>query len=175
LIARPNTDEYGQFYAGYIARIPEGSDPLVLLQDQRQQIRDLLGGLNDAQARSRYAPDQWSIKEVVGHLTDFERVFGYRTLRISRGDTTRLPGFDQDFFVSASNYDARSLSSLLEEFAALRAVNLMLFESFTPEMLEQRGVASDNPMTPRAIVYIAAGHTITHLDSLRTEYLPALP
>ncbi len=175
MITRPNSDEYGQFYAGYIARVPEGSDPLTLLQNQRQQVVDLLGGLTDEQALSRYAPDQWSIKEVVGHLTDFERVFSYRALRVSRGDQTPLPGFDQDFFVSNAHYDTHSLASLLTEWDMLRAGTLMLFQSFTPEMLTQRGIASNNPVTPRAIIYIATGHTDTHLESLRTEYLPALP
>lgn len=175
MITRPNADEYGQFYAGYIARVPEGGDPLALLETQRQQIRDLLGGLSDAQALSRYAPGQWSIKEVVGHLTDFERVFSYRALRISRGDQTPIPGFDQDFFVANANYDDHPLADLLTEWDTLRAGTLMLFRSLTPEMLTQRGIASDNPISPRAIIYIAAGHTNVHLESLRTEYLPALP
>ncbi len=170
MIQRPNSDEYAEFYAGYVARVPDG-DVLQMLQDQRQQLADLLRGVSDEQAQVYPAPGEWNIKEVIGHLNDAERVFSYRALRISRKDATPLSGFEQNEFVRESNFSAVPLSDLLEEFDSLRAANLLLFKHLTPEMLTVRGTASNNTVTPRALVYIIAGHTDGHIESLRTVYL----
>jgi hypothetical protein len=170
VIPRPNSDEYAEFYAGYVARVPDG-DVIQLLHDQRQQLADLLRGVSEQQAEAYPAPGEWNIKEVIGHLNDGERVFSYRALRFSRKDLTPLAGFDQNDFVRESNFSARSLSDLLEEFDHLRAANVLMFKSLTPDMLSQRGIASENPITPRALVYIVAGHADGHIDSLRTVYL----
>lgn len=170
MISRPNTDEYAEFYAGYVGRVPEG-DVLQFLRDQPQQLRDLLSGLTDEQAATRPAPAEWSIKEVIGHINDGERVFSYRALRFSRGDETALPGFDQDLFVKNANFSEQPLSDLLDEFTHLRAANVLLYKHMSPEVQMRRGTASTYPVSVRALIYITAGHVEHHLESLRTVYL----
>ncbi|MFN8371635.1 MAG: DinB family protein [Anaerolineae bacterium] len=170
MIVRPNTDEYAEFYAGYVARVPDG-DVLQFLREQPQRLRDLLRGVSEEQAAARPAPKEWSIKEVISHLNDGERVFSYRALRFSRGDETALPGFDQDLFVENSNSAAVPLADLLDEFAHLRAANLLLYTQFQPETLARRGTASNYPVSVRGLVYITAGHVEHHYESLRTVYL----
>jgi hypothetical protein len=122
----------------------------------------------------RPAPGEWSIKEVVGHINDTERVFAYRALRISRADSTPLAGFEQDAYVRESNFGLRTLYDLLEEFALLRRANLLAFTKLTPDMLVRMGTASNNPVSVRALLYMIAGHVEHHLESLRVDYLPKM-
>ena len=126
----PAAAEYAPYYHTYVRLIT--ADPLVALRQQPQELRRLLAGLTDEQARFRYAPGKWSIKEKLVHMIDTERIFAYRALRIGRGDTTPLPGFEQDDYVPASDADSRPLASILEEYDAVRAATLSLLESFTP-------------------------------------------
>ncbi len=127
MIARPQADEYNPFYAGYVQRVPVGSDVFALLSRQPDDLRALLANVGDEQANLRPAPGEWSIKEVIGHVDDAERVFAYRAMRIARGDTTPLPGFEQDDYVRGTDFNARSLRSLLDEFAAQRDGECDLF------------------------------------------------
>ena len=122
-------------------------------------------------ARTRPAPAEWSINEVLGHLVDGERIFSYRTLRIARGDKTPLPGFEQDDYILPGKFNARALASLLDEFAIARRATLSLVETLDDEMLARMGTASNNPISARALVYITAGHVAHHFESLRTVYL----
>lgn len=168
-IARPNADEYAPFYAGYVQHVPDG-DLFDLFARQSGTLHGLLGNLSSAQADFRPGPAEWSIKEVVGHMLDGERVFAYRALRISRNDQTPLPGFDQDDFVRESNFKDRTLPDLLEEFDLLRRANLLAFSRLSEEASLRRGMASDNPVSARALLYIMAGHVEWHMESLRKDY-----
>jgi hypothetical protein len=170
-IQRPTSDEYAPFYAGYIQKVPEGKDIFELLTEQISVVKNLLWELPQEQANFRYAPEQWSVKEVLGHVCDAERVFAYRALRISRNDTTPLPSFDQDLFVRESNYSTRDLNSLVEEFELLRRANLLVFKDMTEEVSIRCGTASDKPVSVRALLYMMVGHVNQHLESLHTEYL----
>lgn len=170
MIQRPQSDEYNEFYAGYVGRVPEGGDLLALLNGQPEALRSLLENTTDEQASTRPAPAEWSVKEVLGHIADTERVFAYRLLRIARGDQTPLPGFDQDAFVNATDFNRRSLADLLDEFDFQRRANMLLAASLTDEEIDRRGTASSNPISVRALLYILAGHVLHHIESFKTDY-----
>src|SRR5262249_12977239 len=144
MIPRPHSDEYTSFYAGYVELVPEGSDIFAILSAQPDELRALMQGLSDAQAEAHPAPGEWSIKEVLGHICDAERVFAYRTLRGVRGDATPLAGFDQDEYVRATNFNARSLDSLLDEFASQRRSSLLCFHPLSDTEFARRGTVNDN-------------------------------
>lgn len=166
----PQPDEYAPFYAGYVQRVPAGSDILALLNQQPDELTALLRSLPETQAALRPAPDEWSVKEVIGHIADTERIFAYRALRIARGDTTPLPGFEQDAYVRATDFNARRLSDLLEEFACQRRANVLCFQPLTEAEVARRGTASSASVSVRALLYIMAGHVLHHIESLRTDY-----
>lgn len=170
MIPRPQSDEYGAYYAGYIQRVPEGSDLLALLSQQPDELRALVQNVSDQQAAVHPAPGEWSVKEVLGHLVDTERVFAYRAMRIARGDATPLAGFDQDDYVRATSFNARSLTDLVDEFDYLRRANILCFKALTAEERQRCGTASNNPASVRALLYIMAGHVAHHVESLRTVY-----
>lgn len=170
-IPRPLETEYFAYYHQYIRRVPEG-DVLQWMEAQIAEVRGLLGGVDEARAAARPAPGEWTIKQVVGHLNDTERIFSYRALRFARGDQAALPGFDQAPYAEAAVFARVSLADLLEEFATLRRASLCLFRPLALEDLARSGVASDHPITVRALVYCLGGHVDHHLESLRTVYLP---
>ena len=172
-IAKPGSDEYGAYYGDYVARVPDG-EILTILVEQHDEFQRMVEGLTEEQAAQAFAPGEWTIKEVVGHLGDAERLFSFRALCFSRGERAPLPGFDQDDYVRESNFGARGLADLLQELAQLRVANLITFRHFTPEMTLRRGVASDNEVSVRALVYILAGHFNYHISDLREKYLPAI-
>lgn len=169
-IERPDSSEYAPFYAGYVSQVPEG-DVLDLLARQIDDTTALIGGLSGAQAGHRYAPGKWSIKEIVGHVADAERVFSYRALRIGRNDQTPLPSFDENAWMPYGNFDAQPLANLLSELRAVRQSTLALYRSFTPEAVARRGVASQKEISVRAIIYVTAGHERHHVGILRDRYL----
>lgn len=170
-IERPSENEYAPFYAGYIQCVPDG-DVFDLLARQSDTLRALLAPLSAEQADFRPGPAEWSIKEVVGHINDAERVFAYRILRISRGDQTPLPSFEQDEYVRAANFGARTLADLLEEFNLLRRANLLAFNRLSAEANRLRGTVNGFGVSVRALIYIMAGHVEHHTESLRRDYLP---
>jgi hypothetical protein len=171
---RPASDEHSPYYGGYIDQVPEG-DILTHLAGQIERTTRLLQGLSEEQAAFRPTPTDWSVKEVICHISDSERVFAYRALRIARADPTPLAGFDQEPYVVAAEADARPLADLLAEFASVRASTLWLFRSLPAAAWLRRGVASDAPVSVRALAYIIAGHENHHVRSLLTEYLtPAM-
>jgi hypothetical protein len=163
----PAPSEYNEFYAGYLARAE--ADPLGQLARQAEEVA-ALAALGDARAELSPKPGEWSAKQILGHLCDFERVFSYRALRFSRGDETPLSGFEQDPYVAAGRANERPLAELIEEFVALRTATLLLFRSFTEDMLDLGGVASGNPVTVRALVFITPGHCEGHLADIRRDY-----
>lgn len=170
----PEADEYAPFYAPYVALV-RGRDPLGVLKRQIPALRAVCAGLPDAQARARYAPGKWSLKEVVGHLADVERVFAYRMLRIVRGDATPLSGFDENAYVEAAGFDERSLRSLLIELETVRAATLRLVETVPDGRWAARGVANGVEVSARALLYITAGHIEHHFNVLRERYGLAVP
>jgi len=167
---RPDTTEYAPFYAGYVAQVPDG-DVLGTLTWQLDDTLALLRGLSDAEGEGRYAPGKWSVKEVVGHIADTERIMAYRALRVARGDRTPLPGFDQDDYVRAARADGRPLAALASELESVRRATLTLFRSFDEEALLRRGVANGVEVTPRALAYVIAGHERHHVEILHARYL----
>lgn len=170
----PRPTEYGPFYAGYIARVAS-EDVMSRLHAQTATIQQVFAGLTEDQSLFRYAEGKWSVKEVLGHLTDAERIFSYRALRIARGDRTPLAGFDENAYVAAAHFDARPLAELMEEWTRARAATLPLLRSFGPEEIDRVGSANGVEISTRAIAYILAGHVEHHLDVLRTRYGRAAP
>ncbi len=171
---RPEAGEYAEHYATYISKVP-GTDVLGILESQRLQMSQLFAGRTERDGNFRYAPGKWTIKEVLGHITDTERIFSYRALRIARGDQTPLPGFEQDDFVKNGGFAARTLTDLVEEFAAVRGASVALFRSFDDQAWSRRGVASEKQVTVRALGFITAGHLIHHRMILEEQYFPAIP
>lgn len=169
LAARPGADEHIEYYTKYIARVP-GEDVGEALRSQGTATLRLLQGVTDAQALHRYAAGKWSVKEVLGHLTDAERVFAYRALRFGRGDTTPLPGFDENQYVPAAQSDLRTMHSLRTELGAVRASTLSLLDSFDAEALVRRGEANGHSISVRALLWIVAGHELHHVALLRERY-----
>lgn len=167
---RPAPDEHAPFYARYIARVPDG-DIVHHLEEQIVETLGLLESLPEEKAGHRYAPGKWSIREVVGHLCDAERVFAYRAMRFARADATPLPGFDEQAFVANAAFDTRSLHSLAEELETVRWATIAFFDALEAEAWPRRGVANDYPMTVRALAWTAAGHELHHREILRTRYL----
>ena len=170
-IERPSPSEYAEYYRKYVDLVPDG-DLIDILMDQFDETALLLGPLTDEQACRPYAPGKWSVKEVVGHMVDTERIFTYRALRIARGDQTPLAGYDQDAFVRAGGFNGRSLVSLLADLHLARRSTTGLFRELSPEVLARTGVANDNPVSVRAIAWIIAGHERHHLKIVRERYLP---
>jgi hypothetical protein len=170
-VRRPRPDEVGSYYFRYIDLVPEG-DVLAELERGLEETRALLARFGEARGAHRYASGKWSVKEVVGHVIDGERVFAYRALRIARGDATPLASFEQDDYVAAAGSDRRRLADLVEELTHLRAANLLFFRSLQPADWEQRGTASGNPFVACAFPFILAGHETHHRRVLAERYLP---
>jgi hypothetical protein len=166
---RPDAHEFAPYYAGYVALVPEG-DILAVLAAQVGEVRALAAAVGPEREIHRYAPDKWSIREVVGHVTDGERVFGHRAFCIARGEQQSLPGFDEQAYMKESNYDALPLARLAEDFAALRGVNLSFLQGLPPEAWRRQGIANGNQVTVLALAYMLAGHARHHLGVLRERY-----
>ena len=170
ITTKPEPTEHVPYYEKYIALVPD-EDVVATLGRQLDETLNTLRGLTETQAASRYAPDKWSIKELVGHIIDGERVFAYRLLRFARQDQTPLPGFEQDDYVRAGNFDNRRFSDLIEEYEHVRRANLSLLRSLDEASWMRRGTANDSEVSVRALAYIIAGHETHHMQILRTRYL----
>ena len=167
---RPGPEDYAPYYENYINLI-QGEDILKILNDQSKKTQDVLNSFSEHKGNYRYADGKWTVKEVVGHLLDTERVFAYRALCIARGEKKSLPGFDQNDYVKEGNFNSRELFELNYEFRLLRESNLLMFRSLTPEMLKKRGFASETSVTVLAILFMIAGHEKHHMNVLRDKYL----
>jgi hypothetical protein len=172
-IAAPDASEYAPYYGKYIALVG-GNNVVAALEDQPRDTLALLSALSEEQGGFRYAPDKWSIKEMLGHVIDAERVFAYRALRFARNDRTPLASFEQNDYVRSGNFTDCRLADLIEEFVAVRRATVWLFRQLRAEAWMRRGVASDNPVSVRAVAYIIAGHELHHRRVLREKYLPAM-
>ncbi|MBA3672185.1 MAG: DinB family protein [Gemmatimonadaceae bacterium] len=166
----PAPDEYAPFYAGYVSAVPDG-DVVETLRRSGAELMELLTAVPEERGGHRYAPGKWTIREVVGHVNDTERVMTYRLMRIARGDATPLPGFDQNDYVRLAGADRRTLADLTQELAAVRAGSVALVQSLPDEAWDRRGMASGHPISARALAYITAGHSLHHLALLRQRYL----
>jgi uncharacterized damage-inducible protein DinB len=169
-IAKPNPDEYGAFYETYISKV-DTNDPVSELKKSRQELLSLISSLKKKQLKYRYAEGKWSIKEILVHLMDSERIFSYRALRFARNDQTELPGFTENSFAENSNADARKLKSLLREYRSLRESTIQLFSNFDEAMMMRLGKANKNPMSVRALLFVILGHQKHHLGVIRERYL----
>jgi uncharacterized damage-inducible protein DinB len=173
-VARPRPGDYAPYFEKYVSLI--ASDDIVsILEAQRVLTTQFLGARSEREGNFRYAPDKWSVKEVVGHLSDSERIFAYRLLRIARGDETPLPGFEQDGYIVTGGFSERTLADVAAEFAAVRMATMALVQSLPDEAWKRRGTASDDPITVRALAYIIAGHEVHHRKILDEKYFPAIP
>ena len=168
-IPRPSADEHSEGVGRYLAGVP-GEDARRVLVSQTDEVDRLLGALPEARVLHRYAPGKWSVKEVLGHLSDCERIYGYRALCFARGDATPLPGFDENAYAPAGRFDVRPLGDLLDEWRAVRGSTLALYRGLDAEALLRRGVANGKPISVRALAWLAAGHTRHHLGVLRERY-----
>jgi hypothetical protein len=172
-ISRPAPTEYAPYYGRYIDLVPEG-DILTFLSGQIHKTLSLVGSVGEDKADFRYAPGKWSIREVVGHVIDTERVFAFRAFAFSRNDRNALPGMDQEEYARGANHGERRLSAILDEYRSVRGATIALVGSFSEEMLMRTGTASGFGFTVRSLAYIIAGHEQHHLRVLRERYLPAL-
>jgi hypothetical protein len=166
----PSPGEYGSAFAGYVIKANSVTDPVAALASQLDELHTLLRPLNAEQWRHRYAPDKWSLQELLGHITDTERIFAYRALRIGRGDTTPLPGFDQDPYVLAAEADRCDPTALLSEFIYVRQSTIAMCRTFPEAAWSRSGTVGNGPMTTRAMIFITYGHAAHHLEIVRERY-----
>lgn len=172
--SRPAPDEYAPYAEKYVSLIT-GTDILGALQAHLNQTTTLFSGRSERDGDFRYARGKWTVKEVVGHIADSERIFSYRALCIARGDQTPLAGFEQDDYVRSGHFNTRKLADLVEEFADVRLASLALFSSLDVEAWARRGVANNSPVTVRGLAFITAGHELHHRRILEERYFPAIP
>jgi DinB superfamily len=169
VIARPEPDEYAPYYGRYISLI-QGNDIISTLEAQRRQMMLLLCGRHEADGDLRYAPGKWTVKEVLGHVCDTERIFAYRMLRIARGDRTPIEGFEQDDYVRNGPFGASPLPEIIDDYLAVRRATLTLLRNLDAQAWRRRGVANHCEVSVRAIAYLAAGHELHHRRVLEETY-----
>jgi len=169
MLTKPQTTEYGEHFATYVRLVPEG-DIREMLTAQLQATTDLFANLSDEQGNYRYAENKWTVKEVLGHIADTERVMAYRLLTIARGDKTPLPGFDENVFVSGAAFDATPMSELIEDYQAVRRATLTLLRGITDEAALRIGTSNNLSISARALAYIIVGHELHHLNVLKEKY-----
>ena len=166
----PSIDEYSAAFAGYVQRIGRDEDIRRVLGAQLDLILNRLSVIPESRGDYRYAADKWSIKEIIGHLSDTERVFAYRALRIARGDATPLPSFDDQAYVAEVRAEDRTLGDIAAEWRDVRRASIALFDNLPAEAWVRRGIASDHVVSVRALAYIMAGHARHHLQTLEERY-----
>lgn len=170
-ISRPQQTEYPEYYHTYMRQLPEEGDVLFLLEKQALDLRAMLLPLTDEDAQQAYAEGKWTIKELLQHMIDSERVFAYRAMCIARGEAASLPGFDENTYAYNSLANIRFLKDLVEEYDLLRRSNLYMFRSFTLDMLDNSGIANGKPITVRGLIHVTAAHERHHLNILADRYL----
>jgi uncharacterized damage-inducible protein DinB len=170
MLGRPQPNEAASYYSLYIDRVPS-DDVVDVLATQLEEAVDFLSEISEEQSLHRYAPDKWSMRELLGHVNDTERVFMFRALWFARGFQDPLPSFDQEIGFKAAGSDKVSWASHMDEFRAIRSATLTFFRNLPEDAWLRSGVASDNSVTVRALAYIVAGHVSHHLAILRERYL----
>ena len=169
-IGRPGPDEYASFYAGYIAHATE-EDLLGALAEQADVVSSTFLGLPKHKVDFRYAEGKWTPREILGHLIDGERVFGFRSLWFARRDPSPLPGFEENDWAAVSGHGEVPLEVLVEEFLTVRSGHLLLFQHLPADSWTRLGIANDKPVSVRAIAYVMLGHVRHHLSVLKERYL----
>jgi len=167
---RPEKNEYAEYYERYVSLVAE-NDIVAVLENQQTEMLEFFNKITEEKSLYAYDEGKWSIKEVIGHLIDGERIFAYRALRISRADKTPIEGFEQDGYIENSNFNKTPLSDLTNELLLNRQANLIFFKNLTDESWLRTGTASDNPVSVRALAFIMAGHIRHHLNILKERYL----
>jgi hypothetical protein len=167
---RPGPGEADPYFFRYIDQVPEG-DIIDTLSRQASETMAFLRSIPESMGDHRYAPEKWTIREVIGHIADAERVFAYRALRFSRNDTIPVAGFDENTYVANASFSTRSLEDLITEYEHIRYSSIGLFNGLTEEMMSRRGVANEREVTVRALAFILAGHENHHVDILKKRYL----
>jgi uncharacterized damage-inducible protein DinB len=170
-VQKPEAGEYAPYAIMYIDLVPDDGLVLQHLRDNLQMFKDLVGSLSDEKLSTPCAEGEWTIKEIVLHVIDTERVFAYRALRFARNDTTELAGFDQDNYAAYSGANARSIEDLLEELTAVRMATIALFNGFGDEVWTRSGVSSRHNLSVRSALYQIAGHELHHINSIKENYL----
>ena len=170
---RPQEHEYPSYYSGYVARVPE-EGPIVAIEKATTELNHFLPQLPEGKADYRYGDNKWTVKEVLQHTIDTERIMAYRALVIARGDTTALPGFDENSYARVANTEHRTLAELTSELVAVRKSSLFLFQSFDEAAYRRQGIANNNPVSVLGIAYILVGHQRHHFAILQERYFPEL-
>ncbi|MBD0380777.1 DinB family protein [Paenibacillus sedimenti] len=170
MLQRPDRNEYAPYFSTYIDAVPD-EDYDQFLRNQLDEVKDLFSQLSEEKGEGRYAPGKWSLKEVLGHMTDTERVMSYRMMRIARGDFTKLPGFDQDILIANGSFSEFTLKALLEDFVAVRKATFTLLGTIPDSAWERTGNVSERDVTARSLAYIIAGHAQHHLNVIQQRYL----
>lgn len=166
---RPASGEYPEFFERYVSLLTH--DTVVpVLNAQASTMHDALSGLSDERAAWRYAPEKWTVREVLGHVVDTERVFGYRALAIARGETYSLPSFDENAYAAIARHDHAAIDQLAEEFATLRRSHVLMLSHLDEQAWSRRGIVNGNPMSTRAVAFIMAGHVRHHARILTERY-----
>jgi uncharacterized damage-inducible protein DinB len=172
-IGKPDASEYLPYYGKYVSLVPDG-DILTVLSKQIEETAGLLNSIPESRASFRYAPDKWSIKEVVGHVIDTERIFAYRALRFARNDKTPLPGYEQDDYVRNASFDSCKLADLSSELRSVRQSTVLQFKHLDANAWMRSGLANNGEASVRALAHIIAGHELHHREILSTKYLSAM-
>jgi uncharacterized damage-inducible protein DinB len=173
-IEKAQPGEYAAYASIYVDLTPDDGPILTFLERNAEILTNLYRSLPEERLLYRYAPGKWTMKEILNHLIDDERIYAYRALRFARNDRAELPGFDQDLYAGESNANARDIDEMLDEYAYTRRSSLALFNSFSDEMLLRRGIADGNSVTVRGLIYHTAGHEQRHLNIIRERYLTSL-
>ncbi len=174
MAARPAPGEYADYYEKYISLV-SSKDIVGTLEAQRLQTIQLFAARTERDGNFRYASDKWSVKEVLGHVCDTERIFAYRALRIARADRTPIEGFEQDDYVRNASFEQNRLADLAEEFHFVRSATIALFRGIGPDAWQRRGIANKNEVSTRALAFIIAGHELHHRRILEERYFPFIP
>jgi hypothetical protein len=167
---RPGADEHIEYYGRYISQVPDG-DIVATLERQLPETISFLRSIPESRIDYRYAPGKWTPRQIVGHLSDGERVFQYRAWRFSRADTTPVPGFEENDYVDNAPFESVSMSDLLDEFEQMRKATVHMFRNMDEHAMSLRGTANGAEVSVRAIAWIIAGHETHHLKVLREKYL----
>jgi uncharacterized damage-inducible protein DinB len=174
-LQRPDPSEYNPRFESEISSVPDSDDFATMIREQaRETVRFMNEEFGEEHAGVRYGPDKWTAREVIGHLSDCERIFTYRALRIARGDMTVLPGFDENAYVPAAQFERRTLKSVLDEFLGVRSATAGLVEGLTDDFAARVGNLASGQMSVRALLYLAAGHELHHRQIFRERYLPCI-
>ena len=170
MIGRPESSEAGTYYFTYINQVA-GDDPRAAIETQLDESLAFFSGISEQKSLYRYAPEKWSVRQVLNHVTDTERAFAFRALWFGRGFDTPLPGYDQNVAASGADADKVSWAAHVDEFHQVRRSTISLFRNMPPEAWMRKGIASDNPFSVRALAYIIAGHVAHHIAVLNKRYL----